>query len=194
MRRVAQESWIAWLVSRPAQYPPTPTMRKQTSQFAAIARHLIVTMVVTGLLSVPATCAQAAGPHSMYLPPNSLALVASASAPAAGPVVPMHAQIPDRLHAGPAAHDPSLHDRTGAGPALPALPAGLELPDADGETSPAHQLAVRELPSPAMMALALAASLPAEQGVVLPAQDVSPIHHVDMMRGRSIAPVSPPPR
>lgn len=106
----------------------------------------------------------------------------------------MHGQIPDRLHALHPAHDPLLHDRIEPNHALPALAAGQEWSESAGEASPAHQLAVRELPSPAMMALALAASLPAEQGVVLPVQDVSPLHQAHMLCGRSIAPVSPPPR
>lgn len=167
------------------------TMQDRALQSTTVARHLVVAMVIAGLLLVPATCAQAAGPHSMYLPPDR---PAPALPHESGPVVPMHAAIPDRFHAMQPGQATSPHSSTLPNHALLAREHGLELLGAHGEASVAQQPAVNELPSPAMIALALVATFPSEQGVTLPVQDSPFFAWTHALHGRSITPISPPPR
>ncbi len=166
------------------------TMPCRASQFTVVARRLVVAMVIAGLLSVPATCSQAAGPHSVYLPPDR---PAPAPPHQRGPVIPMHAAIPDRFHAIQLEHAAGLHSGALPNHALLALDHGRQLPGSDSGARLSQQLAVKELPSPAMMAMALVAALPTEPGVTLSAQD-SPFHDwTHVLHGRSVTPISPPP-
>ncbi|MER3438379.1 MAG: hypothetical protein C4346_12795 [Chloroflexota bacterium] len=176
---------------RHAQRSLITMMRHRASRCIHLARHLVAATVIAGMLSIPATCAQAAGPHSLYLPPAG---PWSAEQGAGTPIVPVHGEIfLNELHPDSARANVT-HTHAALGQPAPGAWQAQERVALDEGAPLVQRPHVRELPHPAMTALALVAALPGEPAVTLPPPGCPLLGTSSIARGRSIPPVSPPPR
>jgi hypothetical protein len=176
---------------RHAQRSLITTMKYRASRCIHLARHLVVATVVAGLLSIPATCAQAAGPHSLYLPP---AAPWPSEQDAGTQTVPVHGEILHSERQLVSARANVAHTHAALGRPAPGAWPVQEAVALDHGAPLVQRPHVRELPHPAMTALALVAALPGEPAVALPAPECPLLETSSIAHGRAIPPVSPPPR
>ncbi len=176
---------------RHAQRSLATTMQHRASRCIHLVRHVVVAMVIAGLLSVPATCAQAAGPHSLYLPP---AAPWPSEQDAGTQIVPVHGDIPHSERHVDSAPPSVAHSHAALGRPAQDTWQAQESIGVDDSAPLVQRPHVRELPHPAMTALALVAVLPGEPAVALPAPECPLLEMSSIAHGRAIPPISPPPR
>lgn len=140
-----------------------------------VVHRSVAALLIAGLLLVPASCAQAAGPHSLFLSPMSDATSdhqrhAHHHPPAASPIEAELA-VAMVLTGTP---DPSLSA---------ALPCAGEQPPR-----------LTDVPVPAQVALALAATLPPVPTLAFPTPAYRAPETAVVPPGRAASPDTPPPR
>jgi hypothetical protein len=140
---------------------------------------LIAPVVVLGMLTVPASCALAAGPHSMFMSPR----VADTESTEPDPAIPSH--LAPSFESSPF-HDHAAHERQQESPNT----APFSETDADNDSGPR----LRDLPEPWEMAAVATASMSALPTIAVP-REPAPVSVSDALPpGRADRPSPRPPR
>jgi hypothetical protein len=139
---------------------------------------LIAPVVVLGMLTVPASCALAVGPHSMFMSPRA------ANAESAEP----DAAIPSHLSPSEASpfHDHAAHERQ------PETPSSTPATESDTGNDGLPRL--RDLPQPWEAAAVASASLSALPAIVVPREPAPVSISEPFPAGRVDRPALQPPR
>jgi hypothetical protein len=170
-----------------------------------LLRHLLVASIVLGMLLVPATCANATGPHSIYLTPMAQhdgAMDHATHHAAADDGMAMSAAMPGMTAHEHAMHMQMEHAAKSATPqhastALPAitLPPGPPATIQGDEEIVQAGIRLTDLPSTmAMVAISNPLTIAELDAIQLPAAPVAAPRAVDILSGRTVSLELPPPR
>jgi hypothetical protein len=170
-----------------------------------LLRHLLVTSIVLGMLLVPATCANATGPHSIYLTPmasNDGAMDHAMRHTATGDDAAMSAEMP-----GMSAHEHAMHmqmeqaARTAPEPAVSTALPEITLPPGPPATIQGDEEIVQagirltDLPSTmAMVAISNPITIAELDIIQLPSAPIAAAPAVETLTGRTVSLELPPPR
>lgn len=182
---------VAGLAPRERDFATMPAAIAQLNTH--LLRHLLVTSIVLGMLLVPSTCANAAGPHSIFMTPLA---ADNGSMHHAG-----HDPHAGMAMAGMSAEEHALHMLL-MGSAEPADPTPAS---DDSATSPAtiqgdapvEETGVRlsDLPSTmAMVAISNPVTIAELDAIQFPPSPVALPHSPLLIAGRAVSLELPPPR